>query len=421
MAGKKLKSIIGVFLALTLTFTATFAGLNFTNVNGVYASSLEESEARKAELEQKNEELSAQLAQAKQNTSDAANLNQAYQEKVNAVVEQINNTTNSINELTFAIGEKTETINERQNEIDKEMETLKARIRVIYMTGDTTTLDILLSATDINDFLDKAELISTLSAHDQKLIDNINSSIIKLQEEQVQLQQEQAMLEEANNELQPQKDELEQLLKESGIQLNNAQVTETGISSDISGNEAEISALSADIAAYYASQQEQIQAQIDEARDSAGGDDNGGGSYDDGGGDSPSYSSGYTWPCPGYYYITSPFGDMDGRSTPHTGVDISGSGIYGAPIVAADSGMVDYSWYASDGYGGGYGNYCMIDHDGGRSTLYGHMCQIIVSPGQYVQQGQVIGYVGSTGYSTGPHLHFECRQNGVPYDPMSEF
>lgn len=419
MAGKRIKAILGVVLSGTLALTATFAGMNFNNVQA--ESSLESTQARKAELEQKNAELSIELEAAKQNTSDAAAINQAYQNKVDAVVEQINNTTTSIDALTLAIQEKTETIDQRQKEIDEQLEQLKARIRVIYMTGDTTTLDILLSATDVNDFLDKAELISTLSEHDQKLIDNINSSISKMEIEKTQLAEEQDLLEQSKAELEPQKAELESLLAESGIQLNNAQTTENGISSDMGANEAEISALSYEIESYYAAQAEQIQQQINEAREDNGGGEGGGESGGGGYTPEPSYGSGYAWPCPGYYTITSPFGDMDGRTSPHTGVDISGSSILGAPIIAADSGMVDYSWYASDGYGGGYGNYCMIDHDGGRSTLYAHMSSIIVSPGQYVEKGQVIGYVGSTGYSTGPHLHFECRQNGVPYDPMSEF
>ena len=135
-------------------------------------------------------------------------------------------------------------------------------------------------------------------------------------------------------------------------------------------------------------------------------------------------ASGFMWPVPGFSYITSGVGPRWGRS--HNGIDIGDSGIYGAAIVASRSGTVhvgcttcthDYGKSGSCGCGGGYGNYVMIYHDGTYTTLYGHMKSVAVSDGQYVEQGDVIGYVGSTGYSTGAHLHFEVRKNGAYDDP----
>ena len=102
----------------------------------------------------------------------------------------------------------------------------------------------------------------------------------------------------------------------------------------------------------------------------------------------------------------------------------------GATVVAADSGTVivsenncPHNWgkNGSCGCGGGFGNYVMIDHGNGKTTIYGHLTNSIVSTGQTVSKGQVVGYVGSTGYSTGPHLHFECGLYGVKYNPMNEF
>ena len=135
-------------------------------------------------------------------------------------------------------------------------------------------------------------------------------------------------------------------------------------------------------------------------------------------------SSGFMWPVPGFSYISSGVGPRWGRS--HNGIDIGDAGIDGAKIVASRAGIVhigytgcghDYGKSGSCGCGGGYGNYVMISHDATYTTLYGHMKRIIVSEGQYVEQGEVIGYVGSTGYSTGPHLHFEVRKNGAYDDP----
>ncbi|MBR2304374.1 MAG: peptidoglycan DD-metalloendopeptidase family protein [Ruminococcus sp.] len=135
-------------------------------------------------------------------------------------------------------------------------------------------------------------------------------------------------------------------------------------------------------------------------------------------------SSGFMWPVPGYSYITSGVGPRWGRS--HNGIDIGDAGIYGAKVVASRSGTVhvgcstcthDYAKSNSCGCGGGYGNYVMIYHDGTYTTLYAHMKSVAVTEGQYVEQGQVIGYVGSTGHSTGAHLHFEVRKNGGFDDP----
>ena len=118
-------------------------------------------------------------------------------------------------------------------------------------------------------------------------------------------------------------------------------------------------------------------------------------------------SSGFIWPASGV--VTSGFGWRWGRM--HEGLDIAAS--YGAPISAASSGTVIYA-----GWMGGYGNLVVIDHGGGLATAYGHQSSIAVSSGSHVSQGQTIGYVGSTGHSTGPHLHFEVRVNGSAVDPM---
>ena len=134
---------------------------------------------------------------------------------------------------------------------------------------------------------------------------------------------------------------------------------------------------------------------------------------------SPSYSGGakpnaggWVWPCPGFYYISSYVGPRWGRT--HNGLDIAGGSIYGKPIVAARAGtVIDAGWNS-----GGYGNYVMINHGDGFITIYGHMSSVAAYNGQSVSAGQVIGYVGNSGRSTGPHLHFEVRLNGSVEDPL---
>ena len=128
---------------------------------------------------------------------------------------------------------------------------------------------------------------------------------------------------------------------------------------------------------------------------------------------SSSYGSGsFIWPVPYTHNITSEFGMRWGRL--HGGIDIAAGGVYGQSIVAADSGTV----ILAGNQGDGYGNYVIIDHGNGYKTLYGHMSSVAAYTGQQVSQGEVIGYVGSTGNSTGPHLHFEIRVNDVQTDPL---
>lgn len=136
-------------------------------------------------------------------------------------------------------------------------------------------------------------------------------------------------------------------------------------------------------------------------------------------------TGGFIWPCPGFYYISSGYGYRWGRM--HNGIDVGDGGIHGGAAVASQSGTViavsnscthDYPKYSSC-CGGGYGNYVLISHDGTYSTLYGHLAQATVSVGDYVNQGDTIGYIGCTGWSTGDHLHFEVRVNGAAQNPLN--
>lgn len=122
----------------------------------------------------------------------------------------------------------------------------------------------------------------------------------------------------------------------------------------------------------------------------------------------------FTWPLPSCHMISSQYGYRYGRF--HSGVDISGNGVYGKPVIASDGGRVVESSY---GWNSGYGNYIIVDHGGGYRTLYAHLSSILVKTGQTVSKGQQIGLAGSSGNSTGPHLHFEIQINGRTVNPLS--
>lgn len=128
----------------------------------------------------------------------------------------------------------------------------------------------------------------------------------------------------------------------------------------------------------------------------------------------------FLWPVKGYNHISSYYGWRFNNTDFHTGIDITGSGIYGKPVRAANAGKVIFvqTTYTA---GKGYGKYVIIDHGGGRATLYAHMSAVSVSLGDWVAQGDKVGEVGSTGWSTGPHLHFEIRIDGKKTNPMNYF
>ena len=128
----------------------------------------------------------------------------------------------------------------------------------------------------------------------------------------------------------------------------------------------------------------------------------------------------YVWPVPGFRGVVSRFGERT-DSGMNNGIDISGAGISGAAVVAAADGTVDSTLFSDGGFGGGYGTSCLISHADGKSTFYAHMTRINVTPGTVVRSGQVIGYIGATGDTDVPKLHFETRIFGICYDPMSEF
>ncbi|WP_052807186.1 M23 family metallopeptidase [Risungbinella massiliensis] len=125
----------------------------------------------------------------------------------------------------------------------------------------------------------------------------------------------------------------------------------------------------------------------------------------------------FHWPVPTLSNITSPFGvrtdPINGNKKEHRGIDISGPNALGAPLHASASGIITVRYDS-----GGYGNYIVIEHENGYTSLYGHLQSVTVHTGQVVRQGQVIGYVGNTGRSTGPHLHFEIRRNNIPLNPL---
>ncbi len=390
MAHKKWgKCLTAAVLAAMIAITSSMSA-------PAWAESLSDLESQQESLQARSDELNASLEAAKKNTEEKEALKQEYEDKISQVQGQIDTLNNEIRTLDEEIAQKQKEIEGPQKEIDENMALLKQRIRAIYMAGEASTLDIILGAEDFSDFLDKASLLQTVTSHDVTLIETIQGQLSAIQEEKDAIEEKRGEVAGKKTELDGQQQELTKLLEENQVVLEELYGVQQEAQDQVDENDAELKEIEAQISAYYTPQQPA------------------GGAVQ-----TPNYSGGvFVWPTPGFYLLTSQWNE-DRGSYNHGAIDIAGGGIYGTPVVAAASGTVVFS--NSGGWGGGYGTYIMIDHGGGVSTLYAHMSGLAVYQGATVSAGQVVGYVGSTGDSSGPHLHFEVREYGTKVNPMNYF
>ena len=365
----------------------------------VQAASLSELQERQEALEEQQQAKAAELQALKEDRDQQQAYADALEEQMTNLENQIDNLNGQINSLNASITQKEGEISATQTEIEEDYDILRERLRAMYLAGEATTLQVILNSENVVDFMQKAEVMQAITEHDTELIAGLWEKLESIQEEKDAIEQERAQTAQAKEDLDAKSRELSAMVEESHRVLAelNANVVETNSeNNELARRLAEAdAAVDQWYADYYASLPSN-----DTTNSASGG-----------------YAStgNFTWPVPGYTYLTSYWGD--GRN--HKGIDIAGSGIYGKPIVAADSGKVIQAVHS--GWGGGYGLCVYLDHGNGYSTRYGHMSQVLVNVGDVVQKGQVIGYVGSTGDSSGPHLHFEIRINGVAQDPMQWF
>ena len=274
------------------------------------------------------------------------------------------------------------------------------RVRAMEEEGTVSYWSILFNATSFSDMLDRLADIDAVMDYDNQVMDEL----IAIREE---LERLQAELEAARAEEEEAKAQQEERKAEQQVLVAQAQQVVDELNSDLAELNRKLDEQDAAVAAVQA-EIERKQAEYEAQRQQNG--------------TTIISESGYMWPLPGYYRLSSLFGyrihPISGKPHSHSGIDIPAQG--GTPILAARSGQVITSVYGSGAYWS-YGNYVVIDHGDGETTLYAHMSSRAVSEGEMVTQGQVIGYVGTTGNSTGNHLHLEVRENGQRVDPESKF
>lgn len=417
------KIIAGALAACMLTFP-------FIAGNGAEIDDLKQ---QQQELEEKSQEYERILADTKADIAKQEEYNQALLGKINVVNEEISLSREKITNLDAEIVQKSKEISQANQDIEAGMDKLRDRLRTIYMTGDVSTVEIILGAKDFSDFLDKLQLVKTMSNYDNNIINEIKDQLVNISNQKQDLEQAREELAQEEETLKERQTEYESLLKENQQVLQTLYSKSDEASLIISQYDQDMSSVKDEIADYYEEQrlleeERQRQEEEEERNNNTNSGSNSGGNSG-GTAITPPSSGGYIWPCPGFYYLTSQWNE-DRGSYNHGAIDISGSGIMWTNVVAAASGTVitasntcshNYGKYGSCGCGGGYGNYVWIDHGNGKATVYAHFSSLTVSQGETVSAGQLLGYVGSTGESTGAHLHFETRYYGVRYNPMSEY
>lgn len=398
------------------------------------AESIDSMQQQLQELEQKNQEYQDILDKTQSDINEKEEYNKALVSKIEVLDDKIALTRESISDLNDSIEEKQKDIDKANEDIDGQLDTLCERLRTIYMAGNASDIEIIFGAKDFSDFIDKVSLIQTLSSYDKELIDGINVKLEKITEQKTALEEDKTELEKQQTSLEEDQAEFNKILEENEETLRNLYASNQNAKDALEDAAFESEEIENQIKAYYKAQQDKAAQQSSNSGNSGSGSsgigNSGGGSTTPVQPETPSVTppttSGFVWPSPGYYTRTSDW--EEDRGYLHGGIDIGVP--IGATIVAAESGTVvasyngcPHNWgkNGSCGCGGGYGNYVFIDHGNGKLTVYGHLTNAIVSTGQHVSKGQTIGYSGSTGNSTGPHLHFECRYNGVRYNPMSEY
>ena len=348
-----------------------------------FADKLTDAQKQKKTVDKKISDLTKQKKSEEKKLKSAKEQKEEVESAQKREKQEYQDLLDQIGEYDQGIAELDGSIEESQKEYNEKVELLKVRLRVMYENSDFTYIDTLAESKSVTDFLERLELVSTISKKDKEIIDGIKQAKRDIQyKKQLEVGQKEQVQEKADeallniNSLNASRASLDVKIKEINTRLDKLEAEEDKLISQSNALVNQIKNLQRKGA--YA-----------------------GGSM--------------TWPCPGSSKVSSYYGNrlhpILKKYKMHTGIDISAS--QGSSIVAANKGTVMMA-----GWQNGYGYTVVVDHGGGITTLYAHCSKILVSVGKTVKAGQTIAKVGSTGMSTGPHLHFEVRKNGSTTNPL---
>ena len=396
MRYKNFKPIISLVMALVLAFTAVALIVDFSTITAE-ADQITNLQNRIRQNQEEAARIQQNIRNLQGDASRARDLQRELQRQVDNTQAQINNAEALLREIEAEIVSVNNQIVQIEQDIENNTETFRRRMRAMYMTGNVTGLEIILGATDLEEFLMQTELMRNVARQDYDLLvemrenlENVNNLREQTVARQAEAQNTRNMLANQRQNLRGQRDAAAAEVGQIQGTIGQQQAERDRIYREMNNQRREVERL-------IELQRQQNQGLI-------------------------WHGTQFVWPVPSHHTVSSHFGMRWGRL--HGGIDIAGPGINGRPVVAAADGIVVTS---ASGWNGGFGTLIVIDH--GRSsttnrtydTWYAHLSSRSVSVGQRVTAGQVIGAVGNTGDSTGPHLHFEIRVNNQRVNPMNFF
>lgn len=409
MKSKFFKILVSISLVVALLSASNI----FFIAGAESVTDLEEEADRLDQIIKDNEELLNSIKGDITKQSDYVNAINEQLSAMNEKVSLLNSRVDEINSSISALNSQIEDVNNQiaqtqadidaaNERVDEIYEQLSERLRAMYMSGDVSMISILMGSSDFSTFLVRSELLLRIAKHDDELLGEMIEELEKLEQEKEELASKQEDLNKKKQELTAQQTELLSAQNE----LNSEQ---SAIESKYAEANSYLASLDKDSEAY---QQAIMEAEAKKAaiEDKILELSQGGSSA----GDGSESSVGSSLYCPvqeSGRYISAKFGAYPWGGS-HRGLDITCRGAMGKPIYAAESGVVTIASYQGD-----LGNYILIDHGGGVKTGYGHNSSLLVSVGQQVERGQLIAYMGSTGYSFGPHCHFVLIKNGQYVNP----
>ena len=352
---------------------------------------VEDIEAKQTELANKKADLETQISSLESQEADKAEYQSLLLEKIDTIKEQIDTANSDITVLNTSIEKLEKELSDSADQIADTMELLKKRLAALYSAGCTVgTLEILFNSESLHDFSMRAEAVSTITRHDKQLIDKVAEYMNTTKAKREELEKEKTALADSKKLYESSEAELKQLESDNSAVLEQIRSDKSDAQTELSRTEEEEYVLANMMAAKIAEMQQQM----------------------------ANRATPTPTPIPEVEPTPTPTPvpseEIDDNGNGHYGMDIPAS--RGTPIVASRSGTV-MTANGSDDWGYSWGYYVSIYHDSTYSTLYAHMSSVAVSEGQWVNKGDVIGYVGDTGYSFGDHCHFEVYQNGTRVDP----
>ena len=370
-------------------------GANLVPAAAVTWADVNELKEEASSLDAEKEELQAKLDALEDDKSQAVARKELLDQQIANTEAQISNVQAQIDEYTALIAQTEQELTEAEEQEAAQYDLFCDRVREMEKQGEVSYWAVLFRSTSFTDLLGRLDAVNEVMKYDQGVIND-------LKDLQAEIKEKKATLETSKTESESAKAEL--VSKQS--ELNTQRSEANAVIQQLSANESETEGVLADLEA----QQDALWAEAQRLSDQLVAQQAASGQSTE------SNPGGYIWPVDSRY-ITSTMGGRESPggigSTNHKGTDIGRVG-YTSSVYASKSGTVIVSQYSSS-----YGNYIVISHGSGNTTLYAHMSKRLVSVGDYVDQGDTIGITGSTGNSTGPHLHFEVTENGVRVNPLS--